>query len=237
MKIRGNTIGTPLRPGMGVVKATQLTEEEKAQARENIGAADPENYYTKEETDAFLPLIMGEIERYLRDYYAAYQIDNMLLEYTKWGEVVTSVNGIAPGENGEITIPTGITKTLLWENAAPASFFDKQSIACPAMHIYDELEIEFIVTQVNTNDYVTATLTRCTVSTEKDAFRMKGNAVGFTENSPSTICSRAFSAAYSNSGGAAVAVNAITFERGYANTSVNPGRMIPYKIYGIKGVQ
>lgn len=38
MKIRGNTIGTPIKPEKNLVKATDLTEEEKAQARANIGA-------------------------------------------------------------------------------------------------------------------------------------------------------------------------------------------------------
>lgn len=48
MKIRGNTVGTPLRPGMGVVKATSLTKDEQAQARANIGVS---TYYstTREE--------------------------------------------------------------------------------------------------------------------------------------------------------------------------------------------
>lgn len=38
MKIRGNTIGTPLKPEKNLVKATNLTAEEQAQARANIGA-------------------------------------------------------------------------------------------------------------------------------------------------------------------------------------------------------
>ena len=38
MKIRGNTIGTPIKPEQNLIKATDLTEEQKAQARENIGA-------------------------------------------------------------------------------------------------------------------------------------------------------------------------------------------------------
>lgn len=38
-KIRGNVIGTPLKPGESIVKATDLSEEQKAQARANIGAA------------------------------------------------------------------------------------------------------------------------------------------------------------------------------------------------------
>lgn len=39
MKIRGNTIGTPIKPEKNLIKATDLTEEEKARARANIGAA------------------------------------------------------------------------------------------------------------------------------------------------------------------------------------------------------
>ena len=40
MKIRGNTIGTPIKPEKNLVKATNLTEDEKAQVRENIGVVD-----------------------------------------------------------------------------------------------------------------------------------------------------------------------------------------------------
>lgn len=43
MKIRGNTIGTPIKPEMNILKATDLTEEEQAQARANIGAASAES--------------------------------------------------------------------------------------------------------------------------------------------------------------------------------------------------
>lgn len=40
MKIRGNTVGTTLKPEQAVVRCKNLTEEQKAQARENIDAAD-----------------------------------------------------------------------------------------------------------------------------------------------------------------------------------------------------
>lgn len=40
MKIRGNTVGTPIKPEKVLVKSENLTEEEKAQARANIGAAE-----------------------------------------------------------------------------------------------------------------------------------------------------------------------------------------------------
>ena len=42
MKIRGNTIGTPIKPKKNILKATDLTAEEQAQARANIGAASAE---------------------------------------------------------------------------------------------------------------------------------------------------------------------------------------------------
>lgn len=42
MKIRGNTIGTAMKPEKNLVKATGLSPEEQAQARENIGAASAE---------------------------------------------------------------------------------------------------------------------------------------------------------------------------------------------------
>ena len=38
MIIRGGTVSTPIKPERNLVKATNLTEEEKAQARDNIGA-------------------------------------------------------------------------------------------------------------------------------------------------------------------------------------------------------
>lgn len=42
MKIRGNTIGTNMKPEKNLVKATDLTAEEMAQARANIGAVSAE---------------------------------------------------------------------------------------------------------------------------------------------------------------------------------------------------
>jgi hypothetical protein len=36
-KIRGSVIATPLKPEKSILKATDLTEEQKAQARANIG--------------------------------------------------------------------------------------------------------------------------------------------------------------------------------------------------------
>ena len=38
MKIRGNTVGTPISPERVLCAPKELTEEQKAQARENIGA-------------------------------------------------------------------------------------------------------------------------------------------------------------------------------------------------------
>lgn len=52
MKIRGVTVGTPIKPEKIVVKATDLTPEQKAQARENIGAVDAE--YVRTATQAYV---------------------------------------------------------------------------------------------------------------------------------------------------------------------------------------
>jgi hypothetical protein len=42
MKIMGVTVGTPIKPEKNLVKATGLSAEEQAQARENIGAVSAE---------------------------------------------------------------------------------------------------------------------------------------------------------------------------------------------------
>ena len=60
MKIRGNTIGTPIKPEQNIIKATNLTEVEKEQARLNIGV-DLNNYYDKE----FLDPIIEDADRRL----------------------------------------------------------------------------------------------------------------------------------------------------------------------------
>ena len=39
MKIRGSVVGTNQKPEKVLTRATKLTEEQKAQARDNIGAA------------------------------------------------------------------------------------------------------------------------------------------------------------------------------------------------------
>lgn len=56
MKIRGNVVGTTLKPEKSIVKATDLTEEQKAQVRANIGAV------TLDEVLGSLPIYNGEVE-------------------------------------------------------------------------------------------------------------------------------------------------------------------------------
>ena len=56
MKIRGNTIGTPIKPEKNILKATDLTAEEQAQARANIGAASAD--------------VIGDIEAALDELHA-----------------------------------------------------------------------------------------------------------------------------------------------------------------------
>lgn len=56
MKIRGNTVGTTLKPERAIVKCQNLTEEQKAKARENIGV-DLDEYATKAYIDEQLGVI------------------------------------------------------------------------------------------------------------------------------------------------------------------------------------
>lgn len=50
MKIRGNTVGTTLKPEKAIVKCQNLTEVEKAQVRENIGAVGTDDVRYMQET-------------------------------------------------------------------------------------------------------------------------------------------------------------------------------------------
>lgn len=174
MKIRGNTIGTPLKPEKNLVKATDLTEEEKAQARANIGA-------------------------------------------------VASVNGTTPDENGNVNvkIPTGITKTLLWENASIGSSFSAQQIAINGLTGYQEIEILFRFHPVAGASDDVAIYEKIPVKGSTPKGRVeKNHSAGFA--------SRIFTT-YKDV--------AIQFMAGYLGTAQNGTYMVPHIIYGIKGVQ
>lgn len=66
MKIRGNVLGTTIKPERVLVKATDLTEEQKAQARENLGLTGALTNENMEEivenVIAALPVYSGEVE-------------------------------------------------------------------------------------------------------------------------------------------------------------------------------
>lgn len=69
MKIRGNTIGTTMRPERTVVKCEKLTEEEKAIARANIGAA-------SEEVIGLIDTALAEIITYQEDLIGTENTEN-----------------------------------------------------------------------------------------------------------------------------------------------------------------
>ena len=87
MKIRGNTVGTTLKPKKVIVKATDLTEEQKAQARYNIGAVD------KKTVDA----ISVALE------YAMTLLLNKVSYYSTVGAAVNDVNAGTIGTNANAT--------------------------------------------------------------------------------------------------------------------------------------
>lgn len=71
MAIRGNTIGTPIKPEINLVKATDLTDKEKAQVLENIGAAPAGSgaggsyVLTEEDKADIVSTVLGELPVYL----------------------------------------------------------------------------------------------------------------------------------------------------------------------------
>ena len=69
MKIRGNTVGTTMKPERTVVKCEKLTEEEKAIARANIGAA-------SEEVIGLIDTALAEIITYQEDLIGTENTEN-----------------------------------------------------------------------------------------------------------------------------------------------------------------
>ena len=71
MAIRGNTIGTPIKPEINLIKATDLTDKEKAQVLENIGAAPAGSgaggsyVLTEEDKADIVSTVLGELPVYL----------------------------------------------------------------------------------------------------------------------------------------------------------------------------
>ena len=62
MIIRGGTVSTPIKPERNLVKATNLTEEEKAQARDNIGAMPDDKIKCIDGANAMPPLALMDLE-------------------------------------------------------------------------------------------------------------------------------------------------------------------------------
>jgi hypothetical protein len=116
------------------------------------------------------------------------------------------------------------TKTLLWENASPGSSFAEQTIISNASD-YDAILIETIYTTGNSNTEI-----RRITKGQKAIITTIG---GYDVNSYMQVRGRAIQF---NSEGTVIA------EPGYSHrtteNTANAGNqyMIPYKIYGIKGV-
>lgn len=101
MKIRGNTVGTTLRPDKALVKATKLTEEEKAQARENIGAVSA-NYF-----DQTFEQILDDINRTV-DSTVRHDEAQDLTDEQK-AQARANIGAAAEGETGGGGIPVPST--------------------------------------------------------------------------------------------------------------------------------
>ena len=93
MKIRGITVGTTIKPEKVLVKSENLTEEEKAIARANIGAASADTIGDIETAlDAILVIqneLIGESQEPLPSNMIEFTIDDIQYSVpigTTWGE-------------------------------------------------------------------------------------------------------------------------------------------------------
>lgn len=150
---------------------------------------------------------------------------------------VKAVNGTAPNENGNVEIPIGLTKTVLWENASLRSHFATQTLAVD-MTGYDEIEVEFSVwgaslgTSGDTRHKVAIPLKKSSIYSGyvsgEAIYIIASNAANESVTSI-TKYSRYFEPVSQNELFFGQTVN---LGGGKAN-----GYMIPTSIYGIKGVQ
>ena len=93
MKIRGNTVGTTIKPEQAVVKCQNLTEEQKAQARENIGAAAASGQYELIE-DITLAETVAEFRRNTTPDGSEYNFTAVRIIVDALANTTTSVLGI-----------------------------------------------------------------------------------------------------------------------------------------------
>ena len=204
-----------------------LTPEQKAQAQTNIGVTETIAQATATVEQFFVDqdfpskaYVYEEAERVAKNVVSK-EIGDIS---TALSETVKSVNGQTPDENGEVTIPTGITKTLLWENASPTSTFAPQFIGVN-LTTYQEVEIEF----VSINASSTQALLRTSMSISVAA-GLAYRGIATYADPPNGIVSRVFiwtPARY-----------ALQFLAAYHNgATISNAYLIPYKVYGIKGVQ
>lgn len=119
MKIRGNSVGTTIEPKKVLVKSENLTEEEKAKARENIGAA-------------AIGSGGGSVEGAVLYTPQTLTANQKAQARTNIG-AVTSVNGVDPDENGNVEIEAGGGGTELSEIWAALSALQSKAYSYPVL--------------------------------------------------------------------------------------------------------
>ena len=122
-KIRGNTVGTTLRPGKALVKATNLTTEEKALARTNIGAASQESVSAIEQQLADLnPLTISSFTaKDTATGKSTFEIGSPAITsvtfawtFNKTPKTVTFNGGAMPIDSKGTTLAVNVTSTTSW---------------------------------------------------------------------------------------------------------------------------
>ena len=110
-KIRGNTVGTTIKPEKALVKATNLNEEEKAQARDNIGAAEQDQYGLNVYSSYTGAKVCVEPREETNE--TGY-VTNLLLHFLgAYGDEPVKLRGLAPGTEERDAVTLGQVMEML----------------------------------------------------------------------------------------------------------------------------
>lgn len=174
------------------------------------GEIDMSDFYTKEEINQLAQDLVGNLgELFATPLY----VEESIAEAIK-------------------NIPTGVSKTLLWENAAPSSSFPAQDIEIPGLNTYHEIEVEFRIS-LSVLGSKGDMRVRSAVSVDKAAHKTFPMGTAFAHVTSSQTVERMF---YKSSNAAVTFGNCIAAGVGTSASQVYGG-LIPYRIYGIRGVE
>jgi hypothetical protein len=216
-----------------VLKTLSLNVDDVGNASDNsishISFADLTNYYSKEEINKLADDLVASL-----DYPSRAEVwDDAILAAEHVvnrdvGNVVKSVNEATPDpETGDVTIPTGITKTVLWENASMNSSFNAQNITVDGLADFDEIEVEVL------RDTNTSSSQKMYLQAHIPTALGCGSVIYAYFSTSSTMIERQMTITNSTT----IKISA-PYRAGTTSALTNAvGLLKPFRIYGIKGVK